>query len=155
MDELIALVERAEFWHWWALALVLIVLEVTMLGAFFLLWVGIAAAAVGLSLLIVPELGWQMQLIIWGGLSVLAIAGWHRYREMRPVETDQPLLNQRGAQYIGRIFTLEEDIVNGQGKIKVDDSIWSVQSTEDFKAGTKIKVIALSGTVLDVEAVAD
>jgi hypothetical protein len=40
------------------------------------------------------------------------------------VESDQPKLNRRGEQYVGRTFTLEEPIVNGHGKIRVDDSTW-------------------------------
>jgi membrane protein implicated in regulation of membrane protease activity len=68
-----------------------------------------------------------------------------------PPQTDEPTLNRRGEQYVGRVFTLEEAIVNGVGKIKVDDSIWKVMG-EDMDDGGKVKVIGIDGTVFKVEA---
>ncbi|MFI3217649.1 MAG: NfeD family protein, partial [Methylococcales bacterium] len=43
-------------------------------------------------------------------------------------------------------------IENGQGKIKVDDTIWKVHG-EDCDINTKVKVIASRGTVFDVKKV--
>jgi membrane protein implicated in regulation of membrane protease activity len=59
-------------------------------------------------------------------------------------------LNRRAEQYVGRVFTLSEPIVNGTGKIRVDDSSWKV-SGADCDANTKVKVISVDGTVLKVE----
>jgi hypothetical protein len=59
-------------------------------------------------------------------------------------------LNKRGQQYIGRVFSLYKPIENGEGKIKVDDSIWKVHG-EDCDINAKVKVIAVRGTVFDVE----
>ncbi|MCG8379509.1 MAG: NfeD family protein, partial [Proteobacteria bacterium] len=58
--------------------------------------------------------------------------------------------NRRGEQYVGRIFTLEEPIVNGVGKVKVDDSTWKVMGV-DMPAGTKVRVLSVDGTILNVE----
>ena len=66
-----------------------------------------------------------------------------------PIETDRPLLNQRGAQYVGRQFHLDEPIVNGHGKIKVDDSIWKVHGP-DCPEGARVTVTGVDGTVLVV-----
>ena len=85
--------------------------------------------------------------------SVVSIALWKRYQAKNPTKSDHPTLNRRGEQYIGRTFTLEEPIVNGMGKIKVDDSIWKI-SGEDCGAGTKIKVIGIDGTIFKVKGAA-
>ena len=69
-----------------------------------------------------------------------------------PITSDHPLLNKRGVQYLGRVFSLYEPIKNGQGKIKVDDSIWKVHG-EDCDINTQVKVIAVRGTVFEVEKV--
>jgi membrane protein implicated in regulation of membrane protease activity len=103
------------FWHWWILAVVLIVAEALLPGTF-LLWLGIAAGLVGVILLVVPELGWQYQFLIFAAVSVAAIAGWRSYQRRHPIESDQPLLNRRGEQYVGRTFALAEPIVGGQGR---------------------------------------
>ena len=137
------------FWHWWILGIALIVLEAFAPGAFFL-WMGISAGVVGTILAIVPDLGWEYQVMLFAIFSVVSIALWKRYQTKNPAESDHPTLNRRGEQYVGRNFTLAEPIVNGMGKIKVDDSIWKI-SGDDCDAGTKIKVIGIDGTIFRVE----
>ena len=44
-------------------------------------------------------------------------------------------------------FTIEEPIVNGMGKIKVDDSTWRVNGS-DQPAGTTVKVVSVDGSTL-------
>lgn len=67
-----------------------------------------------------------------------------------PVESDQPNLNRRGQQYIGRTFTLSEPIVNGLGKITVDDSTWKIHG-KDCAEGTRVTVTGVDGVILKVE----
>jgi len=141
--------ETITFWHWWILGIVLIVLEAFAPGAFFL-WMGISAGVVGTILAIAPDLGWEYQVMLFAIFSVVSIALWKRYQTNNPTESDHPTLNRRGEQYVGRNFTLAEPIVNGMGKIKVDDSIWKI-SGDDCDAGTKIKVTGIDGTVFRVE----
>ena len=59
-------------------------------------------------------------------------------------------MNRRGEQYIGRNFTLEHPIVNGVGKIQVDDSIWKIRG-EDCAVGTRVRVTGVDGTIMLVE----
>jgi membrane protein implicated in regulation of membrane protease activity len=136
------------FWHWWILAGVLLILELTS-PVFVFLWLGIAAAAVGILLLVFPSIPVEMQLVLFGVLSVVAVLTWRRYREIRPPQSDQPLLNQRGRQYTGRIFTLDHAIVNGEGKVKVDDSSWRIKGP-DLPAGTRVEITDVDGVVFIV-----
>lgn len=138
------------FWHWWILAGLLLILELTA-PAFFFLWLGIAAAAVGLILLVFPSIPLETQLVLFGIASVVAVLAWRKYRETRPITTDQPNLNRRGHQYIGRIFSLSDPIINGVGKVTVDDSTWKVKGP-DLPAGTHIKVLDVEGVVFEVES---
>ena len=141
--------EQAEFWHWWIAAILLLVIETFAPGAVFL-WLGIAAGMVGLVLLIFSGLGWEYQFLIFAVCTVGSAVGWRAYVRRHPTETDQPTLNRRGEQYVGRTFTLAEAIVNGKGKITVDDSTWKIEG-DDLPAGTKIQVTGVEGTVLKVE----
>ena len=138
------------FWHWWILAGLLLILELTA-PSFFFLWLGIAAVAVGLILLVFPAIPLETQLVLFGIASVVAVLAWRKYRETRPITTDQPNLNRRGNQYIGRIFSLSEPIINGVGKVTVDDSTWKVKGP-DLPAGTHIKVLGVEGVVFEVES---
>lgn len=138
------------FWHWWILAGVLLILELTS-PMFFFLWLGFAAIAVGLLLLVFPGISLEAQLVLFGILSIIAVIAWRKYREVHPPESDQPLLNQRGQQYTGRIFTLDHPIVNGVGKIEVDDSTWRVKGP-DLSAGTRVRVVGVDGVVFVVES---
>ncbi len=139
------------FWHWWIVAGVLLIIEMLAPTAFFL-WLAIAAAITGLLTLIVPGMGAEWQLILFAVLSVLATLASRRWKLTKPGISDQPSLNRRGHYYIDRVFTLEEPVVNGIGKIKVDDSTWKINGP-DLPAGDKVKVVSVDGVVLLVEPV--
>lgn len=139
------------FWYWWVLAIFLLGIEVLAPG-FFFLWLSVSGFIVGTVLLFLPTVSLEIQLIIFGLLSILSIFIWRRYGNQELTETDHPLLNKRGAQYIGRVFSLMEPIENGRGKIKVDDSIWTVQG-EDCSIECKVEVIAVNGTVFEVRRI--
>jgi membrane protein implicated in regulation of membrane protease activity len=142
--------EHIVFWHWWILAGLLLILELTA-PAFFFLWLGIAAAAVGLIMLVFPSIGVETQLVLFGIASIVSVIAWRKYRESRPLVTDQPNLNRRGHQYIGRVFSLTEPISNGVGKVIVDDSTWKIKGP-DLPAGTHIRVKGVEGVIFTVEA---
>jgi hypothetical protein len=146
-----ALLAHVAYWHWWVLAALLVVFEMIAPGAF-LLWLGVAAALVGAVLLVAPGLDWGVQLLLFAVLALVAFAGWRKYgRRIPDRPTDEPLLNRRGSQYVGRLFTLDEPIVNGYGKIRVDDTTWKIVGPE-LAAGTRVKVVGVDGTILKVEA---
>jgi len=141
--------EHLGYWHWWIGAVALLVLELLAPGAFFL-WLGISAALVGLLVFLFDGITWQYQLLLFSVLSVVSIVAWRFYLKDRTEVTDQPTLNRRGAQYIGRSFTLTEPIVNGIGKIRVDDTTWKIGGA-DCEAGRQIRVTGVDGVILRVE----
>jgi len=136
-------------WHWWVLGIAFVILEVFSPAAFFL-WLGIAAGLVGLLLLAVPELAWVWQVLAFALFSVASVMLGRSYLKRHPIKTDQPTLNRRGEQYIGREFTLEAPIVNGNGKIRVDDTSWKIRGL-DCVAGSQVRVTGVDGVVLLVE----
>jgi membrane protein implicated in regulation of membrane protease activity len=143
--------EPIVFWHWWILAGLLLILELTT-PVYFFLWLGMAAGATGLLLLAFPSIPIEIQLVLFAVLSIVAIVVWRRYRESNPVVSDQPNLNRRGEQYSGRIFTLAQPIQNGVGKVTVDDSTWRVKGP-DLPAGTRVRVDGVDGVVFEVSEV--
>lgn len=142
--------DTSEYWHWCIAAAVFIILEIFAPGVIFI-WMGIASAVVAAFLFVLPDLSWEYQVSIWGIFAVLSAVLGKRYLVNNPLETDEPHLNQRGGQYVGRVFTLDTDIENGIGKIKVDDTTWKVVCDQDLKKGAKVKVVDLEGVTLKVE----
>jgi len=118
-------------------------------GIFFI-WFGAAAAIVGLATLILPGMGWEIQVFLFAILAAVAVFIGRRFLHRR-MESPDPALNRRGERYVGRQFTLETAIVNGRGSIKVDDSVWRAEGPE-LPAGRRVKVVGADGTVLRVEA---
>jgi inner membrane protein len=139
------------FWYWWLLAFLFLILEMLTPG-FFFMWLGVSGLITGLLVWLFPVMTLNIQIFVFSVFSVLAVTAWRLYGKRYPTETDQPLLNKRGAQYIGRVFPLFAPIENGEGKIKVDDTLWKVHG-EDCDIHTKVKVIGIKGMALDVEKV--
>ncbi len=145
------MLEQMDYWHWGVFAVVLLIVEIMAPGAFFL-WMGISAAVVGVLLLLLPDIAPTVQWLIFAVLSVATIVIWRIRLRSDPTHTDHPTLNRRGAQYLNRVFTLETPIVNGSGKITVDDSTWKIYG-EDCDAGSKVKVTGVDGVILHVDQI--
>jgi membrane protein implicated in regulation of membrane protease activity len=145
------LINLATHYGWWLLALVLIGAEILMPG-FFMLWIGIAAAAMGVVVLLLPDLSFPWQAVLFVVFSLASCyLYWKFVRHARDAASDQPLLNRRAEQYVGRRFFLDSAIVNGQGKARVGDSVWVVEGPE-LPAGSPIEVVAVDGSTLKVQA---
>jgi len=144
-----ALLGQLAFWHWLIFGLVLAFIEVLAPGTFFL-WLGIAAGVTGLVLLVAPDLPWQFQLVIFAVLSVATVAGWRLYQRRHPPVTEDATLNRRGEQLVGRVFALEQAVVNGRGTLRVGDSVWRAEGP-DLPAGARVRVVGVSGVILKVE----
>jgi hypothetical protein len=141
--------KQLAFWHWWVFAAILLGLEMLSPAAFFL-WLSVGAAVVGGLLYLFPGIGWEWQLLIFSVLSVISIVLWRMRLRSHPTPTERPTLNRRGEQYTGRLFTLDQPIVNGEGKLHVDDTMWAVTGP-DCPAGSRVRVTGVDGVRLKLE----
>jgi membrane protein implicated in regulation of membrane protease activity len=135
------------FWFWLVAGLGLLILEAFAPGAIFL-WLGISALVVGVLAWLIPSMSWEIAFVTWGVLSVITVLAWRKYRPAPA--TDQPALNRRGESYVGRVFTLAEPLVNGVGKLRVDDGQWRIAG-DDAPAGARVKVVGVDGATLRVQ----
>lgn len=138
------------YWNWLLFGVVLLVIELLAPGTFFL-WMGVAAFCVGLLLIPFPGVAWQYQWLIFALLAVGSIIVWMRYGRRRLKPSDDPFLNRRGQRYVGRVLTLDAPMVNGYGRVRIDDSVWKIKG-EDYPAGTRVRVIGVDGVALRVQA---
>ena len=141
---------EVQFWHWWVLAVLLMLIEVLAPGTFFL-WLGFAAGLVGLLLVILPDLGWQLQVLIFAVLSVLSVLAGRAWLKRHPIETADTGLNRRADALIGQIYVLAEAIHTGRGAVKVGDTVWRAEGP-DMPKGARVRIVAVNGTTLKVEA---
>lgn len=139
-------------WNWVAIGLVLLVMEIALPGVF-LLWFGMAAIVVGALSIMFHNAAfwpWEAQIVIFLILSLVMAYFGKRMMDKGDV-TDEPLLNKRSEQLIGRTATLGEPIREGYGRIRIDDSQWRVKGP-DLPAGARVKISAVDGGELVVEA---
>lgn len=140
------------YW-WWILALLLIAGEV-MAPGFFMLWIGIAAAVMGVVTWVLPGLDVLTQAVLFVALSFVSCLVYWKYIRQRLARGDDPAgrtLSRRGEQMIGHRYVLIEPIVNGRGKAKVGDGQWLV-SGPDLPLGAEVEVVGVDGAMLQVRA---
>ncbi len=136
-------------WNWLFLAVILFGLEAVVPGVHFV-WFGVAATLVGL-LGLATGFVWQWQLVAFAVLAIASVFVARRYARADNSPSDTPDLNLRGAQYVGRMVTVEEQIRAGRGKVRVGDTLWQAEGP-DTPVGTRVKVIGARDTVLLVAA---
>jgi len=138
-------------WNWMVLGLVLLVLEILVPGVF-LLWIGIAALITGALSLQFWNLAfwtWQLQVAVFLVLSLASAFIGSRIVRTRQ-KSDEPLLNQRAEQLVGRNAVLTEPIREGFGRARIGDTTWRVAGP-DLPAGTRVTIVNARGGDLVVE----
>jgi membrane protein implicated in regulation of membrane protease activity len=148
--DIINLVSSYGPWAWVVGGLILLGIELVVPGGV-LVWLGLSAIVVGLATLLLP-LGWPVQWLLYGVLSIVSLVAWMRYARARgEAESDRPHLNQRAEQLVGRHALLKDAIENGFGRIELGDSVWRVAGP-DLPQGAVVVVVGYDGAVLRVEA---
>ncbi len=137
---------------WFIIGAILIFLELIVPGVF-LVWLGIAAVILG-AILSFVTMGTTMQILLFAILSVITVLIGVKFYKGKDRDITSNALNQvRGAEYVGKIYTLTAEVKNGEGRLPLGDSVWGIQG-EDLPAGSKIKITKVSGNTLNFEKVA-
>jgi membrane protein implicated in regulation of membrane protease activity len=136
--------------NWFIVAVALFALETIVPGVHFI-WFGVAAVIVGAHGLTV-DIAWEWQLITFAIISCITVFLARRYAAPDVATSDEPDLNTRAAQYVGRVVTVEDAIAGGRGKVRVGDTLWNAQGP-DAARGARVKITGTSGTCLLVEHV--
>jgi membrane protein implicated in regulation of membrane protease activity len=140
---------RWDVFAWGAAALLLFAAEAMAPGAF-MLWLGFAAVVVFVGVLAMPGIPLLAQVAAFIALSFVSIQVYRRWFTHNDRVSDQPMLNRRVAQLIGRVVSLESPIVNGRGRVQIADAYWEVSGPE-LPAGTVVKIVGAIDTTLRVE----
>lgn len=140
---------RWDVFGWAAFALLLFAAETLAPGAF-MLWLGFAAVAVFLGVLLVPGIPLLAQVAAFVVLSFVSIQVYRTWFRGRERQSDQPALNRRTAALVGRVLPLERGIVEGRGRVQIADAYWDVTGPE-LPAGTPVRIVGADAMTLLVE----
>lgn len=140
---------RWDVFIWAAVALLLMAAETMAPGAF-MLWLGFAAAAVFVGVLLVPGIPVLVQVAAFVALSFISIQVYRKWFRSREPQSDRPALNRRSAALVGRVVSLESAIVQGRGRVQIADAYWDVAGPE-LPVGAQVRIVGAEGMTLMVE----
>ncbi|MXP48201.1 NfeD family protein [Altererythrobacter luteolus] len=137
-------------WIWLAAGLALAALEMVVPGVY-LIWLAAAAIITG-ALAFVLDLGVLFQVINFVFLALIMVYSAKRWLRDRPIESSDPLLNNRGGRMVGETAVVVAPIDGGEGRVKFGDSEWIARGP-DCGAGTRVRITAAKGPILAVEPI--
>ena len=139
-------------WVWVVVAIGLALVE-TLGMAGFLLGAAAAALVSGIVAFLLPGLAWSLQVAIFALLALILTGAYWKFFRRFNERSPQPQLNQRMQQMVGTVQVASEPIGAPHARVQIGDTLWEVRSEHRIEAGTKIRVVAVSGMVLVVEPV--
>jgi membrane protein implicated in regulation of membrane protease activity len=135
-------------WGWLIAGLILGIAEMIVPGVF-LIWLGVAAVLTGLATLAFG-LPIAAQFIVFALAALLSVYAGRRFLKNNPIETTDPLLNDRAARLIGQTVLVVDPIEGGEGRVKVGDGVWIARGP-DTPPGARVRVTRAEGATLFVE----
>src|SRR6185437_11701234 len=141
-----------EWWHWAVLGVGLMVTEL-LLPAFVLVWFGLGALIVALVLALFPSLALVPQILIWILVSVDLVLLW--FKVFKPHQ-HKTLIGRSSAQAIGEVGLLVSDVEPFQkGQVRFQkplfgSDLWECVADEAIKAGERVKVVSVEGSILTI-----
>ncbi len=157
---------QLEQWHWWVFTLSFVVCA-AMFQKIIFIWLTVSTLIVGALVWNDPLVPLKIQLMLFGIITLVGviisqyIGGKQNQTRQNKVLSDTPDFvnleqsDQQQEELVGRVFTLEEPIVNGSGKLNFDNQQWRLRG-KSAKAGSKIRIVSIDGidsTLLQVKPV--
>jgi inner membrane protein len=130
-------------WTWLLLGALLLCLP----GVHFV-WFGFAAIIVSM-IVFATGIAWGWQLIAFALTAASFVIFLRGYASPMRLKSDEPDLNARGQQYVGRTALVEDAITGGRGKVRIGDTTWTATGP-DTPAGATVKITGVDGIVLVV-----
>ncbi|HEX8623049.1 MAG TPA: NfeD family protein [Allosphingosinicella sp.] len=138
--------------HWiWLLGAIALGIAELIAPGVFLIWLAAAAAATGL-LTLAFGIDLPFQFAVFALLAIAAVYSGRRWYLANPMPSADPMLNDRAARLVGRTVVVVQAIENGEGRVKVGDSVWSCRGA-DCATGSRVRITGADGSCLKVEPV--
>jgi len=144
------------YWHWIVLGIGLMALEI-VLPSFVALWFGAAAVLVGGVVLLLPNTGLAIQVLLWVVFSIVLTWLWFRF--MQPLSKDRTKAGLSREAIVGEVGqVLSPPTSERRGTLRFSVPIlgadeWSFMCDEELMAGDRVRVRDISGNSLIVSKV--
>ena len=140
------------WWHWMALGLLLLLLEL-LSGTFFILIFAIASLIVGITTFLIA-LSFNSELILWIIISFIGIYLWYNWLKNKEV----PKSGQSNYKFDTKGVVIEDIKSNQRGKVRFDapvlgNSVWLATSNEDLKKGDRVAISSVNGQLIKVKRI--
>ena len=141
-----------EWWHWVLGGLRLVLLELA-LPSFFVIWFGLGALLVGLSLLALPTLALTAQIALWIITSVVMVVLWFSVFKRSQHKT---LIGTAAGEVIGEVGLLVSAVAPFQrGKVRFQRPLlgaeeWVCMAETAITAGERVRVVSVEGSFIKV-----
>jgi membrane protein implicated in regulation of membrane protease activity len=137
-----------EWWHWLAVGLILVALEMAASGGFYVIFFGIAALVIGgLHMVDMAGPAW-VQFLLFSVLSIASLV-FFRSPMMKWLQLDQP--GRDVDSLVGQIATPVDDIVPGAvGRAELRGTVWSARNESQLAIikGQRCKVVRVDGLMI-------
>ena len=141
-----------EWWHWVLGGLGLVLLELA-LPSFFIIWFGLSALLVGLSVLVLPTLSLTAQIALWIITSVVLVVLWFSVFKRSQHKT---LIGTAAGEVIGEVGLLVSAVAPFQrGKVRFQRPLlgaeeWVCMAESAITAGERVRVVSVEGSFIKV-----
>ena len=141
-----------EWWHWVLGGLGLVLLELA-LPSFFVIWFGLGALLVGLSVLALPTLALTAQIALWIITSVVMVVLWFSVFKRSQHKT---LIGTAAGEVIGEVGLLVSAVAPFQrGKVRFQRPLlgseeWVCMAESAIAAGERVRVVSVEGSFIKV-----
>lgn len=144
---------KFEWWHWVVLGIALVIAELAV-PAFFVIWFGLGALLVGLSLLLLPGLGVTAQVSLWILASLAMVVLWFRVFKRSDHKTRIGLSDGDTIGEIGLVSKAAAPFERGKVRFQkplLGSEEWECVVDEPVAVGERVRVVAVEGSFLRVE----
>ena len=141
-----------EWWHWAVGGIVLILAELAV-PAFVLVWFGLGALVMAVVTYLTPGQDITLQLVGWIAISIALVGYW--FKVFKPNQ-HKTRIGMSAPDVVGEVGVLTRDVapfVRGEVRFQkplVGADVWPCIADEEIKAGERVKVLTLEGSLLKV-----
>jgi inner membrane protein len=138
------------WYHWVILGLLLGLMEL-MITSFYVIWFGLGALLVGLLMLLFPDMGGSLQIVLWTVFSVAMTVLW--VKVFRQADKTRAGTADAALGEFGVLANAVEPM--GRGEVRFQKPVlgsdtWPCVADEVIAAGQRVKVVAVDGQILRV-----
>ncbi len=143
------------WWHWMVIGLGLGLLEL-FVASFFVIWFALGALLVGVAMLVIPDMAFSTQMLLWTAASVVMTVLWFKVLRKDAGKTRSGQADEALGE-IGVLVRAVEPlgIESARGEVRfqkpvMGSDVWPCLADEAIAAGERVRVLAVDGQILKV-----